>query len=180
LRHPRPVPNATTVSYSHLDLSEYADAKPSAPNALKTVVRALKNTNLDTILQYVYLPKDPLLSEQSVDDLGKYVNYCDVFKLLRQKFVRKIINLTVEDNDKLPHSHEEIVDALKGIEVESWDWVQYDLCCDTIAEAASRVKEVFLYSTGNKAVLQSWSNQDGLKNLKNVTLTNLPCEPISL
>lgn len=124
--------------------------------------------NLETILRYVCLPKDPLLSAQNVDKPQDYVNYSRIFELLREKNVRTILRLRVEDNDALPHSDETIVSALKGIHVDVWDWEQYDICCDTIAEASPNVKEVFLYSTGNKAVLQSWTGEDGLKKLRHV------------
>lgn len=160
--------NSVIVSYSHLDLSEYTEVKPSPPDFLNNIAQSLEKMNLDTILHYVYLPKDPMLSEQSLDNPDEYVNYSVVFESLRKK-VKKIIKLKVEDNEDLPHSDEEIVNALQGIDVEIWDWVQYDLCCDTIAKAARNVKEVFLYSTGNKAVLQSWSSNEGLNKLKHVT-----------
>lgn len=151
--------------------------KPPPANFLKNMEECIGHMNLDTILRYVCLPKDPLLSEQSVDDPQTYINYTVVFDWLRKKKVRTIIKLRVEDNENLPHSDETIVSALRDIDVDVWDWVRYDLCCDTIAEAAPKVKEVFLYSTGKKAVLMNWTSEEGLKKLKHVKSQRLPESP---
>lgn len=123
---------------------------------------------VDTILKEVCLPvrllidQLPKRSDDSVpirithDVVKRYKNYSGVFDWLRKNGVKKIHKLTVEDNEFLPHSDDAIVKALQNIEVDTWNWIQDDLCSDTIVSAARKARRVFLYSTGKKAVLQNW------------------------
>ena len=74
----------------------------------------------------------------------------------------------MDDNKDPSHSDQIIEESLKGFDVEVLDWFKFDLCSETILEAAPDVKEVHLYSSGNNAVLQAWSGCDGLKKLTKV------------
>jgi hypothetical protein len=87
--------------------------------------------------------------------------------------VKKVFEVMVEDlpnSEKGPHSDRAIVECLKGLKVETWDWRRMDIPVDVIAEAAGdHVKTLFLHCSGLKAVLQSWSDTKGLVNLKSVS-----------
>ena len=82
--------------------------------------------------------------------------------------VKKIIKVRVDDNKDSSHSDQTIEESLKDFNVEVLDWFKFDLCSETILEAAPNVKEVHLYSSGNNAVLRAWSSCDGLKKLTKV------------
>ena len=47
-----------------------------------------------------------------------------------------------------------------------WDWQRTDLSSEVIAKAAPNVSQVNLYWGGNNAVLRSWSESEGLSQLK--------------
>lgn len=98
--------------------------------------------------------------------------------------VKKIIQVVVEDGVKpdsggadsqelrehRQHSDRVIVECLKDLDVEVFDWRRLDIPADVIVEAAGKsVKTVYLYCSGLRAVLQSWADQNGLARLEEVT-----------
>jgi hypothetical protein len=76
-----------------------------------------------------------------------------LFDFLRKKGVKHIIRVIVDDKLKPAHSDEAIKRALGGLRVETWDWQKSDLCAETIFLAAPDVTKVYLYWSGNNAVL---------------------------
>ncbi|KAI5849002.1 hypothetical protein BZA05DRAFT_80380 [Tricharina praecox] len=133
-------------------------------------------------------PPGFLLSEQLKDapeGLGplpkelrdSYRDYGAVFNWLRKRKVKKIIKLTVEDKERLPHSDRTIEEALKDIEVEILDWQQEDLCSDKIALAAKNVVEISLYTSGKRAILQNWCGKNGLEQLKQLKKVTIKIDP---
>lgn len=163
--------------YLRLDLSEINTRNLSKLDDTG-IEKYLGTMEVATILKEVRLPKQLLIDQlpRGADDsvpikitkdvFESYQNYTCVFNWLRKKGVKKIHELTVEDNEFLPHSDNAIVEALRDIEVNIWNWIQDDLCSDTIVSAAPEALHIFLYSTGQKAVLQNWCN--GLNELKQV------------
>ncbi|KAH0545484.1 hypothetical protein FGG08_000485 [Glutinoglossum americanum] len=93
-----------------------------------------------------------------------------VFTWLSSKKVERIIKVIVEDNVQddhaIPHSDQAIEDSLRDFDVEVWDWRKTDISIDTIQAAAKNVREVYLYSSGNNAVLRGWSDKGGLEILE--------------
>lgn len=103
------------------------------------------------------------------------------FKFLRNKGVKRIIRVIVDDTLIEPaHSDDAIEKALEGLGVEIWDWQKFDLCTETIRTAAPDAREVSLYWSGNNAVLRGWSEPEGLKLLKNLEKVNLHVEQVCL
>ncbi len=103
-----------------------------------------------------------------------------VFKWLKDDVkVKKILEVVVEDfadGESKPHSDKAIVECLKDLQVETWDWRRMDIPSQVIVEAAGEhVKTLYLYCSGLRAVLQSWSDRGGLANLKKVNY--LPFRP---
>ncbi|CAK7214009.1 hypothetical protein SBRCBS47491_001994 [Sporothrix bragantina] len=100
-----------------------------------------------------------------------------VFNWLKQtQGVRKVFQVSVNDFDDQctdnvwrRHSDKAIVECLKGLNVETWDWQRADIPCSAISEAAGEsVKTLYLYSSGLDAVLESWASPGGLPRLKNL------------
>ena len=91
-----------------------------------------------------------------------------IFDWLWDNGVRRILKVRVHDDGDTSHSDEIIENTLNRFQVEVWDWKKFDLCSETIFKAAPDVREISLYSSGNNAILRSWSCEDGLAKLKKV------------
>jgi hypothetical protein len=88
-----------------------------------------------------------------------------IFQWLRDHGVRRIFKVIVIDDGEIPHSDQAIEEALRRFDIETWDWKKFDICSETIVRAAEHVKIVYLYSSGNNAVLRGWSCEEGLVKL---------------
>ena len=105
-----------------------------------------------------------------------------IFAFLREeKKVERIIHVIVADQNGIAHSDAAIESSLKDFKVEIWEWQKFDICTETIANAAPDVEQVHLYWSGNNAVLRGWSDAEVLKRmgkLKKVYLhTTQVCPP---
>lgn len=100
----------------------------------------------------------------------------------RSKGVKRVLKIVVDDTleGSPPHSDETIENSLKNMEVEIWDWKRFDLCSEVIYNAAPKVREVYLYSTGNNAVLRSWSDQGGLRKLEQLKKVHVQVNEVRL
>lgn len=145
------------------------------------------NLRFESILAYVDLPKaamsesrrSPSAASSPAYEAGAASRessrnglelYKDVFEWLWQNGVRRILEVRVNDLVEMPHKDHVIEAALKPFQVEKWNWKKLNICSDTILRAAPDVREVFLYSSGNNAVLRSWSCKHGLAQLKKVSV----------
>ncbi|MCJ1353824.1 MAG: hypothetical protein MMC33_003811 [Icmadophila ericetorum] len=123
----------------------------------KSLLSSLRHIKVESILQYVALPKlgvgrDVLSrSSQAVANSHK-----PVFDWLRENKVTKILHLKVEEDRYNPHSDDDIKSRVESL-VEFWDWEKVDICATVIKKAAPGMKELSLYSSGNNSVLKSWS-----------------------
>lgn len=161
------------------DLSEHHHTGYSLSEESRNNLSHLKFEN---ILRYVDLPKAvvgqapdaPVKTKKSQtkqpapDGIGRK-DLKVVFEWLKDSGVEKIIRVRVQDTQDPPHCEETIEAALETFQVEVWDWVRIDICSDTIFKAAPDVIKVYLYSSGNNAVLKSWSGIDGLIKLEKVS-----------
>lgn len=162
-------------SQIHLDLVEL-EYRNSAVTA-KELEELVKSLKFENILQYVQIPRS--LFSGSVKPSNRKLSESDdgcgrtefglVFGLLKEKGVTKIIKLIVDDDEETPHS-DETIETLKSFDIEEWDWRKVDLCSKVIRKAARSAEVVFLYSSGNSAVLRSWSGADGLIKLREVSV----------
>ncbi|GAB1195667.1 hypothetical protein APSETT444_004929 [Aspergillus pseudonomiae] len=121
-----------------------------------------------TELGHMDNPKPASTVKDLEQQLVRKGNVEDIFNVLWEKGVKKIIKISVDDDEDLPHS-DEVIETLGKFGIEEWDWRRKDLCSSVILKAAQNSRKVFLCSTGNKAVLRSWSAPDGLNYLKKVT-----------
>jgi hypothetical protein len=101
-----------------------------------------------------------------------------VFNQLRAKGVTTVLKVIVDDLAKHSHSEEAIEEALKGLDIEIWDWKRPDLCSEVIYNVAPNAREVHLYWSGNNAVLRGWAEDRGLKRLKDLTDLYLSVEQV--
>jgi hypothetical protein len=136
----------------------------------------LADMSFESYLQYVYIPNLRVVNVKN-DELEKELwwdshsrkDYVYIFRWLKKtKNVQRILSIVVEDDPVNFHSDEAIEEAVKGFDIEVWNWVKLDMCSDTILAAAENVRDLSLYWSGNKAVLKSWAALDGLARLGKV------------
>ena len=111
------------------------------------------------------------------DGIGRTDLLC-VFNGLREKKVNTILKVIVDDLVEPSHSDEAIEKALEKMGVEIWDWKKIDLCTEVIQKAAPNVREVHLYWSGNNALLRGWSEEGGLKRLKELAKVHLHVQQV--
>ncbi|KAF1957614.1 subtilisin-like protein, partial [Byssothecium circinans] len=88
---------------------------------------------------------------------------------LRGKGVKNIIKVTVEDRHPPCHSDYAIETALKCLEIDILDWKKADICSETILEACPQIRQLHLWWSGLNGMLRSWSSEDGLAQLSQLT-----------
>ncbi|KAL6830889.1 hypothetical protein J3E69DRAFT_328079 [Trichoderma sp. SZMC 28015] len=172
----------TTSDYElYFDLSGHANI---AQTGFENLLSKLK---FEDILQYVAIPRlnvevnmNAANSKRSrgtgrspkQDGDGRR-DLCYIFDRLRKKGVKTILKVIIDDSVSPAHSDEAIEDALKFMDVEIWDWKRIDLCSEVIFRVASKAREVNLYWSGNNAVLRGWSEEGGLKRLRELKTVHL-------
>lgn len=137
-------------------------------------MKLLTSVSFESILSYVHLPRCTWRDGPSDDEYSESPSvsqsegrYELVFDTLRKLNVKKIVRVIAQDG-KIPHRDEDIERMLAGFDVEEWEWEKIDICSEVVFEAAPNVRELSLYSSGNNAVLRSWSAKDGLARLQEV------------
>ncbi|EEU47184.1 uncharacterized protein NECHADRAFT_77386 [Fusarium vanettenii 77-13-4] len=127
--------------------------------------------NCGTTLAQVDLSIDPTDSKGSaasndtiqVEDAR--IALSRIFEMLKKKNVKRILKLKVRDNTKTPCSDDFIENCLRPFDIRYLDWNKPDLCADVVIRSTPRVTGLWLYATGNNAVLRSWAGSNGLSNL---------------
>ena len=90
-------------------------------------------------------------------------------RLSKDKGVKNIIYVRVEDHGDCPHTDKAIITALKDFEIDILDWTKPDLCPKTIQEACPKVRKLYLTWSGLNGMLLAWGGRDGLANLEHLT-----------
>ncbi|KAI8624862.1 peptidase S8/S53 domain-containing protein [Xylariaceae sp. FL1651] len=117
-----------------------------------------RHISFEYVLRYVSLPDLRFSSkedERSTVKTRYRKDYLAVFNWLREKGVRKIIEVIVID-DKVPcHPGEIIINTLIGFEVEIWNWKQWDIPSHVVWNSTSVVRDLFLYLSKHET-LSDW------------------------
>lgn len=148
--------------------------------------RLSQHYKLDTTVRSVHIPKITVEWDDECMDAHKIARdwrcvgstqLYMIFHWLKDPNlggVRKVLEVVVDDqeeDDRRSHSDQVIIESLKGLQIETWDWRRMDIASDVIFDAAGEhVKILYLYCSGRRAVLQSWSDRGGLARLKKVCL----------
>lgn len=106
------------------------------------------------------------VSAMALPDNQKYL--LTIFDELRERGVRRILRVTVEDDFDNPCTDEVIESCIRGLDVRYIDWRKPDLCLDVLVRAAPNVVELTLYSSGSSVVLRGWASTGGVCNLNRV------------
>ncbi|KAI0526729.1 hypothetical protein F5B22DRAFT_655851 [Xylaria bambusicola] len=96
----------------------------------------------------------------------------EVFKILEWlsgKGVKTIIKLKVPDRLVNPHDDIRMGREVNRFEVEILDWRVLDLSISSLEEETkTRLKELHLYSSGNRAAISHWFGSEGIRLLTNL------------
>ncbi|KAF8462775.1 peptidase S8/S53 domain-containing protein [Kalaharituber pfeilii] len=162
-----------------LNLEELSRSRPISK---RKIVSFLNRFQFESILQYVQIPRlslapgEPSPSNTTetrksrkagLDGIGREDCHSILSYLAQTKGVRKIIELIVDDDQDPPHK-DDIIVSLGSFDIEIFNWKKLDLCTETIYKAAPNANKIVLYSSGNNAVLRSWSSIDGLAGFPNL------------
>jgi hypothetical protein len=172
-----------TVNQINFDLYLYGSSLTKEEH----IEEGLAYLKFEDVLQYVAFPSMKLQKkavsskflQKTFKPDGKGRNDMEFFfNFLRNKGVKRVIRVIVDDTLEPAHSDEVIEKALGGLKVEVWDWRKIDLCTQTIVTAAPDTREVCLYWSGNNAVLRGWSEPGGLNLLEKLEKVNLHVEQV--
>lgn len=174
----------------------YLDLSGRAGITQKGFEKLLKQLQFEDALQYVAIPAITIdwwdsipgkrndmnrgLSQaksQELDGTGRK-DLVHIFKKLREKGVKTVLKVIVDDVPDRPHTDEAIEQALERLNVEVWDWKRIDLSSEVIHKAAPAATDVHLYWSGNNAVLRGWSDETGLKCLKKLINLHLHVQEV--
>ncbi|KAE8348515.1 peptidase S8/S53 domain-containing protein [Aspergillus coremiiformis] len=100
----------------------------------------------DKFAKYI---REYCMLESSREDIMKCLYQVGVkgaiFKWLRNQGVEQIVKVMVIDNEHPHYADSTIEEALKGFDVQIWDWKKVDLCSDTIYKSSSVLETVNLF-----------------------------------
>lgn len=125
-------------------------------------------------VQVERIPQSKMMKKQQQQQDGKGRRDMEfLFDFLREKKVKRVLKVIVDDTTDTPHSDESIERCIGGLGCEIWDWKKIDLCSETILKAAPDVRELSLYWSGNNAILRGWSESEGLCQLSKLEVLHL-------
>lgn len=164
--------------------------KPDGKLSEKDFRRQFSHLEFDQVLQYVALPRielDSHLDGAENDTDGRHCgrrDYLFFFNWLREKGVKRIVRVEVDDMEMPCHSDEAIEESLAGFHVEVLDWKREDIDANTLQLVGGNLREVHLHWSGRNGMLRSWSEKtEGLcklpmlKKIKLTQVQGLECEP---
>ncbi|KAI0423857.1 hypothetical protein F5Y09DRAFT_326191 [Xylaria sp. FL1042] len=126
-------------------------------------------------LRYVeFPPLDMIVVDRETFKENTYLehDHNEVFKILQwltEKKVKRIIKLVVPDRLINPHNDLGMAAEVVKFEVEILDWRVLDLSIDIFPKPArNKLKELYLYSSGNRATINHWFSPEGIRKLENL------------
>ncbi|KAL6862075.1 hypothetical protein J3F83DRAFT_221923 [Trichoderma novae-zelandiae] len=149
----------------------------------------------ETIRYVEFPPLDLKIDDRETFTDNKYLptRHTEVFDTLtwlrEQKGVKQIVELKVPDRLINAHDEKRIAEYVEMFEVECLDWRCLDLSLSVLGspvagsmnggtKANDKIKELHLYSSGRRAVIQHWLGDDGIPTLTKETVTEEYCKEI--
>ncbi|KAG9503708.1 hypothetical protein J7337_003661 [Fusarium musae] len=156
----------------HLDLSELTTS-----SSREDLIRFIDGLVFENILQYVKIPQHPFrprdpsrsssdgaASKHDENGCGRK-DFIAIFEKLKEKGVRKIIRVIVDDDDACLHQ-DDALENLGEFKIEDFQWRKTDMSSSVIIKAAGNARHIQLFSSGNHSVLRDWSSSEGLNRLE--------------
>ncbi|KAL8399862.1 hypothetical protein RB594_000326 [Gaeumannomyces avenae] len=155
------------------DISRFNSATYEVSAFVDSLILHSQNRDLlkyEQTLRYVEFPPLDLMAKERealCENSHFTKSHREVFRILKwlwEKNVRKIIKLKIPDRLLNPHDDEEMAMWVDKFEVEVLDWKVLDLCISGLEEGTKgRIKELHLYSSGSRVVINDWFGEDGVK-----------------
>ncbi|KAF3074378.1 hypothetical protein CFAM422_003607 [Trichoderma lentiforme] len=123
--------------------------------------------NFNSVLQYVAFPQIVLGSDEEPPKTGAQgrTDLVFFFEWLRNKGVKQVVKIIVDDLRDTPHSDEAIEESLESMSVEILDWRRTDLDSLTLRSIGENLRILHLQWSGSNPVLRAWSEREGLCTL---------------
>lgn len=134
-----------------------------------------KHMKFDSVLRYVAssrvklindakTAKDEDSSPKGQPGQGRH-DLEHLFSWIKQKRVKYILKVVVDDLQEPPHSDAAIERCLEGLNIETLDWRKRDLCPETLYNACRSVRNLHLQWSGDRGILRTWGDEQGLLRL---------------
>lgn len=155
------IPNDASV-LSHVDLQVGGD---KSWNTDPQDADTMKNSNSSHNMGLMELHKRN--EKASISRWEKRMKHLvNIFKLIETRGVKRILKVTIKDNQDRPCSDKVIRECLASFDVRYLDWDKRDLSTHVVYAVCPNIAELTLYSSGRQAVLDSWCAPTGLCRLK--------------
>ncbi|KAK1243121.1 hypothetical protein MKX07_003749 [Trichoderma sp. CBMAI-0711] len=168
------------------DISHFNSKQHRVSEFVDSLIQHSENENLlsyEETLRYVEFPAlDIKVDDKETFPENAYLpsQHTEVFDTLKwlqeQKGVRQIVELKVPDRLINPHDEKRIAEYVAKFEVECLDWRCLDLPISVFGShkpenstdltiVNDKIKELHLYSSGRRAVIDHWLGSNGIPTL---------------
>ncbi|XXH00918.1 hypothetical protein Hte_007269 [Hypoxylon texense] len=160
------------VGELNLDLSRYNSATFPISTFVDSLVSHGKLSYEQTLRYVEFPPLDMTVANRETVKENAHLEHehIEVFKVLNwlmKRGVRSIISLKVPDRLVNPHNDLRIAKVVERFGVETLDWKVLNLSISIFKpKVKCIIKELHLYSSGNRAVVNHWFSDEGIKSLK--------------
>ncbi|KAK4447194.1 hypothetical protein QBC34DRAFT_410078 [Podospora aff. communis PSN243] len=161
-----------------LDFTRFSQGPGPANVYTTSFSHYYQNLKLARTLKYVDLGRVTFLEGVGDDEkplVGDTSFFFDWLK--KDKGVKRVLRLSVEDKDFPGNSDDTIEKCLEGLQVDVLDWRRVDLGVEARSLQESKVEQLILQWGGSNAVLKGWRDDDGLGSvemLKKVEIVLVP------
>ncbi|PTB62672.1 hypothetical protein BBK36DRAFT_1172427 [Trichoderma citrinoviride] len=163
--------NTAVLSHVDLQIGRSGSRTNTAPSQAQVGGNSRTNTPQEAE------PSNEDNEDQSTQWKNDMQSLRKIFAMLRDRGVKRILKVTIRDNEKRPSSDQVIQECLAGFDVRYLNWTKPDLSASVICASCPKIAELTLYSSGRRAVLDSWAASTGLSRLRQLTHINLYASP---
>jgi len=133
------------------------------PHRLHDDMFPVLEIKFQSVLKYVDLPSFSRIEDWRGDEPRLFLQW-----LSEYHHVKKVFEVKLDDFPANALGEEAIAMAIKPLKIETLNWRRLDLSVPTILDAAPGVSQLYLYSSGNRGILDHWCGDGGVCQLTNV------------
>ncbi|KAL6697342.1 hypothetical protein J3F84DRAFT_368680 [Trichoderma pleuroticola] len=163
-----------TVQELCFDLSKFNSKTYPLSKFVHSLIHHQDNPKLLSYERTIKYAEFPTL-ESRTETFGDTIDngHKEVFQILdwlRSKNVQEIIDLKVPDRLVNPHNEVKIGQYVADFKVEVLNWRFLDMSITILKdeETKRRIRELYLYSSGKRAVVNHWLSAEGVPSLSNL------------
>jgi hypothetical protein len=142
------------------------------PSRVALRARPTQPLNFESILRYADFP-DLNRCKATMEEYRKDFDEIQrVLRWLKKKEVDQIVKLKVLDRLRAPHTDEIIAESVNDFKIETLNWRKLDMYLANLDKAPKAdspyLKKLYLYSSGNQAVIDHWMSGKGKGGLRDL------------